>query len=71
MMVPKDELILLLRDGLDSRDWATVSTSRESLKVRICHLRKEGHVIVSTPLGLKGRGAAKAVRYQLVEAHAE
>lgn len=66
MTVPKDELLCHLRDGLDSTDWRLVAASRGSLKVRICQLRKEGHVITATPLGLTGN-AWRSVRYQLVE----
>lgn len=69
MTVPRDELILLLRDGLDSTDWAKVCASRGSLKVRIANLRSDGFTITSTPdpsLPRKRQGSIP-VRYQIVE----
>lgn len=67
MTVPREELILLLRDGLDSTDWPKVAASRKSLHARICYLRREGFTITATRLHqdrYKTKGH-RPVRYML------
>jgi len=64
----REQLLDRLRQGpLRSEDWATVATSRASLKVRIHILRRLGFVILSDPLPRTNRRQGLApVAYRLI-----